>query len=103
MIEKLYSEEQGRIGTIAEKINEIIDAINGSMESDTGASDWYITGAHARRAVGYLCAVLVTQGHLPKDFDFAWVADIWAKALEATMSHSDEDPSPIGVSNETRP
>ena len=45
MIEELYTEEEGRIGTISEKINEMIDAINkmenhyhshGEMTGNTG-------------------------------------------------------------------
>jgi hypothetical protein len=64
---------------------------------DSGEGEWYITGAHARRAIGYLGAELIERGHLQKDFDFAELPEIWGKALQATMSESDEDPSPIGA------
>jgi hypothetical protein len=62
--------------------------------SDSGASDWYVLGAHTRRAIGYLGAELAERGDLPPDFEQPQLLEIWGEALEATMDTDER--SPIG-------
>ena len=66
-------------------------------EHDSGNGEWYISGAHGRRALGYLGVSLVEQGHLASDFEQPILLDIWAEALEKTMLPEDNPPSPIGA------
>jgi hypothetical protein len=63
--------------------------------SDT-PSEWYVSGPHARRALGYLGASLAEQGYLPDDFEQPILLSLWGTALEATMEIDDDPPSPIG-------
>jgi hypothetical protein len=67
------------------------------MEKDSENGELYITGTHARRAIGYLGASLASQGDLPLDFEQPKLLDIWSEALVATMQVEDNPPSPIGA------
>jgi hypothetical protein len=62
---------------------------------DAAGRDWYISGAHARRAVGHLSVALVEEGALPGDFELPRLLDLWGEALTATMSDDDENLSPL--------
>lgn len=59
--------------------------------SDTEGSDWYISGRHARRAIGYLTAALpeLQAVEVPR------VAEAWAEALERTIDPDER--SPVGA------
>jgi hypothetical protein len=63
------------------------------MEQDVENGEWYVTGAHTRRAVGYLGAHLAEHGYLPDDFEQPQLLEIWAQALLATVE--DDELSPI--------
>jgi hypothetical protein len=65
------------------------------MSEDTGNGDWYILGAHARRAVGYLGAKLAEEDYLHPEFEQPTLLEFWGEALEATMDT--EERSPIGA------
>jgi hypothetical protein len=63
-------------------------------EADT-ESEWYVSGAHARRALGYLGVELAERGDLPDDFEMPVLLDLWGDALTATVDLDDEVPSPV--------
>jgi len=67
-----------------------------SREDDSNG-EVYITGAHTRRALGYLGATLAERGYLPVDFEQPLLLDLWGEALEITMQIDDNPPSPIGA------
>lgn len=64
---------------------------------DVENGDWYISGAHGRRALGYLGAMLATEGIIPPDFEQPRLLEMWGEALGATMKVEDNPPSPIGA------
>jgi hypothetical protein len=68
-----------------------------SAQEDTGRAEWYVSGAHARRAVGYLSAALAERDALPENFPSPVLLDLWGDALLATELEDDYPPSPIGV------
>lgn len=70
-----------------------------TTDSDSGASDWYVLGAHARRAIGYLGAALSERGDLATDFEQPVLLDLWGEALQATMEPAEA--SPIGAPSVT--
>jgi len=67
------------------------------MEDDSNG-DWYILGAHARRAIGFLGASLAEDGDFPADFPQPRLLRLWGEALEATMDMDER--SPIGAVSE---
>ena len=60
-------------------------------EQDT-SSDWYVLGAHSRRAIGYLGAALAERGDLPVDFEQPQLLDLWGEALKETMDGAERSP-----------
>jgi hypothetical protein len=62
------------------------------MIEEDSTSDWYILGAHARRALGYLGASLAESGDLPIDFEQPRLLDLWGEALTATMEMGEKSP-----------
>lgn len=66
------------------------------MEGDRSVDDigWYISDIHCRRAITYLCAKLIEDGHLPPVFELSIFTDLWGEALQETMNMN--EPSPIG-------
>jgi hypothetical protein len=56
------------------------------------ASDWYVLGAHARRAIGYLGFSLIERGYLNQDFELPRLLDLWGEALTATMDGNERSP-----------
>jgi hypothetical protein len=61
---------------------------------DRESADWYILGAHARRALGYLGAALAQEGFK----NFQQLLDLWGEALERTMDPDER--SPVGAGKE---
>lgn len=67
-------------------------------DNDSENGEWYVSGEHARRAIGYLGVSL--SKHLPGDFEQPYLLDLWGEALEATTindANSESVPSPIGA------
>jgi len=60
--------------------------------SDT-ATDWYISRAHAVRALGYLGAEIAERGYLPEGFEQPLLLEIYEQGLNATVE--DDDRSPV--------
>jgi len=67
------------------------------MEADSGQNDWYITGTHARRAIGYLGAKLAEEDYFNFEMEQPKLLEFWGEALQATMLETDDNPSPIGA------
>ncbi len=65
-------------------------------ELDT-PSEWYVSGPHARRALGYLGVSLAARGYLDDEFEQPLLLALWGEALEATMEVDDVPASPIGA------
>jgi hypothetical protein len=63
-----------------------------AAERSDETSDWYVLGAHTRRAIGYLGASLAEHGHLPADFEQPLLLDLWGEALTATMETGERSP-----------
>jgi len=64
------------------------------MDNDS-SSDWYVLGAHTRRAIGYLSVALVERGLVPANTELSQFLDLWGEALQATMEVNER--SPIGA------
>lgn len=67
------------------------------------ATDWYISRAHAVRALGYLGATLAEDGDLDPDFEQPKLLDVFENGLNATVE--DDDLSPVdarAVQNQER-
>lgn len=77
---------------------EIVDAplvdLSEDVEDSTSEYGWYVLDTHCRRAIGYLSAKLVEEGHLAGDFESPRLLDMWGEALSVTMEVT--EPSPIG-------
>lgn len=59
---------------------------------DDVACDWYVSGAHARRALGYLGARLAERGDLPAAFKQPLLLELWGEALAATLETTELSP-----------
>jgi hypothetical protein len=68
--------------------------------SDTENVDigWYVSDTHCARAIGYLSAALVEEGHVLPDFRSPVLLEMWGNALSQTMEVN--EPSPIGPDTE---
>ena len=60
--------------------------------SDVAGGDWFVSGAHARRALGHLSVALVEAEALPGDFELPRLLDMWGEALEVTMEPGEFSP-----------
>jgi hypothetical protein len=60
-------------------------------EEDSGNGEWYVSGAHTRRAVGYLSAAMPELHQV----EAGRLLDSWGEALLLTIETGDL--SPIGA------
>lgn len=68
------------------------------LKDDTANIGWYVSDTHCVRAIGYLSAKLVREGHLQPEFRSTLLLDLWGEALSETMNV--DEPSPIGPDSE---
>ena len=59
---------------------------------DDEATEWYISRAHAVRALGYLGATLAEDGDLDPEFEQPKLLEVFADGLAKTISVHDYSP-----------
>lgn len=56
--------------------------------------EWYVSGAHTRRALGHLGAQLAEKGLLPPSFEQPRLLDMWGDAIAATVEVNERPAQP---------